>query len=160
MHAQSLGLEGPASEVQTVFYLITYSVLASAGLCVVVPACFNGQCRQGFCEGDVIMTIVEVDAQQGWFAYAVSFLRLPLTLVRHLITVSIYGGFIYIVVSMYTLTNPKVEDQPEMSTAAQCVIHLVNLYLLVFGLLWLFLSIKQFGGFEVQRYVNSCLAAR
>ena len=47
-----------------------------------------------------------------------------------------------------------------MSTAAQCVIHLVNLYLLVFGLLWLFLSVKQFGGFEVQRYVNSCLAAR
>lgn len=133
MHALQLGLEGPAEWTTTVFHSVTYSLLSATLLTILVPAAFGGKVRRGLCEGDIIF---EMESS--------SLFAVLLSALRHLMTFVIYGGFISIVVSMFILHNPSMAETPALSTAAHCIVQLVNMYFGIFGLMWVLLTVKQF----------------
>merc|ERR1719198_1396004 len=70
---------------------------------------------------------------------------MALTCLRYLCMLSIYGGFTAVIYSIFVLEHPDgAEHTPPISPTMQCVINLTVQFFFVYGLLWIFLTLKQF----------------
>merc|ERR1719446_1751358 len=70
------------------------------------------------------------------------------TAVRFLIMLSVYAGTIAVVCSVFTIQHPDGKElTPPLSPTMQCVLNLCFQYFLIYGLLWVFITIEDFSAF-------------
>ena len=66
-----------------------------------------------------------------------------LTSLRYVIMLSIYGGFIAVIYSIFTIEHPDgAEKTPPISPTKQCVINRTVLFFFVYGLPWIFITLE------------------
>merc|ERR1719247_3465849 len=64
-----------------------------------------------------------------------------------LIAQSVYIGAIAVVCSVFTIKHPDGDDlTPPLSPTMQCVLNLCFQYFLIYGLLWIFITVEDFMG--------------
>ena len=67
-----------------------------------------------------------------------------MTICRYVIKVPIYVGFIAVIYSICRIQHPDgAEKTPPISPTMQCVINLTVQFFLVYGLLWIVITLKQ-----------------
>merc|ERR1719213_1486137 len=68
-----------------------------------------------------------------------------ITVFRFLIMLSVYGGAVAVVCSVFTIEHPKgAEHTPPLSPTMQCVTNLASQYFFIYLLLWVFYTVKDF----------------
>merc|ERR1719359_2656538 len=73
-----------------------------------------------------------------------------ITAFRFLIMLSVYGGAVAVVCSVFTIEHPKgAEHTPPLSPTMQCVTNLASQYFFIYLLLWIFFTVKDFLGTEL-----------
>merc|ERR1719456_142554 len=73
-----------------------------------------------------------------------------ITAFRFLIMLSVYGGAVAVVCSVFTIEHPKgPEHTPPLSPTMQCVTNLAAQYFFIYLLLWVFFTVKDFLGTEM-----------
>lgn len=123
----------PQEWAQICFYLCTYSVLAQALFVILFPLCTSVKCKRGISEGDVVF-----EGADGPVGYV-------LTLFRWAAVFATYGGFTAVMVSVFTISHPKgAELTPAISPAVGCVLNLTVQYFVVYLLMFLGQTLKQF----------------
>jgi hypothetical protein len=125
----------PQKWAQNCFYMCTYCLITQTLIAVIVPLVLKGDVKEARIEGEV-----EFDSGEGMLAKA-------MTAIRFLIMLSVYGGAIAVVCSVFTIQHPDGKElTPPLSPTMQCVLNLVFQYFLIYGLLWVFLTVEDFMG--------------
>merc|ERR1719158_2501306 len=118
---------------QWCFYLCTYSVMVQAIMIIIVPLCVTCETKQGACEGDVVFEM-ESKCMMACF-----------TAIRYLALLALYGGFTAIIVSVFLIEHPTdVSLTPAVSPAMKCVMNLTVQYFVIYLLLFICVTLKQF----------------
>lgn len=118
---------------QWCFYLCTYSVMVQAIMILIVPLCVTCETKQGACEGDVVFEM-ESKCMMACF-----------TAIRYLALLALYGGFTAIIVSVFLIEHPTdVSLTPAVSPAMKCVMNLTVQYFVIYLLLFICVTLKQF----------------
>jgi hypothetical protein len=100
-----------------------------------VPLVLKGDVKEARVEGEV-----EFDVGEGLLAKV-------MTAIRFLIMLSVYIGAIAVVCSVFTIKHPDGDDlTPPLSPTMQCVLNLCFQYFLIYGLLWIFITVEDFMG--------------
>jgi len=125
----------PQAWAQNCFYACAYSVLIQLVLIFAVSFALGGSCKKekGAAEGDISFDLPE-DKKT---------IATVLTATRFLVMLALYGGFTAVIVSVHVIED-KNGNRPPVSPAMQCVMNLTVQYFLVYLLLWVFLTVKQF----------------
>jgi hypothetical protein len=123
----------PQAWAQNCFYLCTYSVLIQLALVIVVPYVLGGRVVKGEVEGDVTF---ELDGNANLFFI--------LTGVRYLVMLALYGGFTAVIVSVFLIEAPDGKVTPPVSPTMQCVMNLTVQYFVIYLMLWLLLTARQY----------------
>merc|ERR1719240_2574358 len=123
----------PQRWAQICFYMCAYSVLVQVLLLLLIPLALNGELNKGETEGDVTFKL------ENPTVYAV------LNAIRWACMLSMYGGFSAVIYSVCVIKNPN-GPTPAVSPAMQCVMNLTIQFFLVYLLLWVFVTTKQFMG--------------
>jgi hypothetical protein len=125
----------PQVWAQNCFYACAYSVLIQLLLIFATTFALGGSCKKepGAAEGDVTFDLPE-DKKT---------IATVLTATRFLVMLALYGGFTAVIVSVHVIED-KQGNRPPVSPAMQCVMNLTVQYFLVYLLLWVFLTVKQF----------------
>merc|ERR1719171_3150203 len=99
----------PQSWAQNCFFACTYALALQTCLCVAIPVVLGGKAKKGNVEGDM-----EYEVNNTGIAAA-------LTVVRFLITISIYVGFSCVIYSIYTIEHPAgPQYTPPISVTMKC----------------------------------------
>jgi len=125
----------PQKWAQNCFYTCTYALIAQTMIAAIVPLLLNKPIPgKGRVEGEVDIQIGEGIAAKGVTAF------------RFLIMLAVYGCAIAVVCSVFTITHPTQgkEGTPPLSPTMQCVLNLVFQYFLIYGLLWIFITVEDF----------------
>merc|ERR1740127_389525 len=132
----------PQRWAQRCFYAASYSLIAQTIMAAVVPLCLKAKALpkdDKTVEGDVKYEF-EGDQGQG-------LLPKCLTAIRFLIMLSVYACTTAVVCSVFTIQHPDGKElTPPLSPTMQCVLNLVFQYFLIYGLLWVFLTVEDFMG--------------
>merc|ERR1719161_1612007 len=125
----------PQKWAQNCFYMCTYCLITQTLIAVIVPLVLKGDVKEARIEGEV-----EFDSGEGMLAKG-------MTAFRFLIMLSVYGGAISVVCSVFTIQHPDGKElTPPLSPTMQCVLNLVFQYFLIYGLLWIFITVEDFMG--------------
>merc|ERR1719463_870921 len=125
----------PQKWAQNCFYMCTYALIAQTLIAVIVPLILNSEVEEARIEGEV-----EVEVGGGMLAKG-------MTAIRFLIMLSVYIGAIAVVCSVFTIQHPDGDDlTPPLSPTMQCVLNLCFQYFLIYGLLWIFITVEDFMG--------------
>jgi len=131
----------PQRWAQNCFFLCTYALIAQTCVAVFVPLVLGVTVKrknekgEDLPEGDLAL---EVSAEQYMAAKCV-------TVFRFLIMLSVYGGAVAVVCSVFTIEHPKgAEHTPPLSPTMQCVTNLASQYFFIYLLLWVFYTVKDF----------------
>merc|ERR1719375_3099403 len=125
----------PQKWAQNCFYLCTYALVAQTLIAVIVPLILNSEVKEARIEGEV-----EVEVGSGMLAKG-------MTAFRFLIMLSVYCGAIAVVCSVFTIQHPDGKElTPPLSPTMQCVLNLCFQYFLIYGLLWIFITVEDFMG--------------
>merc|ERR1719395_480064 len=104
-------------------------------LAALVPLLLNKPVKDARVQGEVAF-----DVGEGFAAKAA-------TAVRFLIMLAVYAGTIAVVCSVFTIKHPDGKDlTPPLSPTMQCVLNLTFQYFLIYGLLWIFITVEDFMG--------------
>merc|ERR1719183_153504 len=124
----------PQRWAQNCFFLCAYALMANTMLAILVPLVMNGEAKFD----DKGLGDVEFEVKH-------KMLGIALTILRYVVMLSIYGGFIAVIYSIFTIQHPDgAEHTPPISPTMQCVINLTVQFFFVYGLLWIFITLKQF----------------
>merc|ERR1719454_1436078 len=123
----------PQRWAQICFYMCAYSVLVQVLLLLLIPLALNGELNRGATEGDVTFKL------ENPTVYVI------LNAIRWACMLSMYGGFSAVIYSVCVIKNPN-GPTPAVSPAMQCVMNLTIQFFLVYLLLWVFVTTKQFMG--------------
>jgi len=123
----------PQRWAQICFYMCAYSVLVQVLLLLLIPLALNGELEPGATEGDVTFKLDNPTV------YGI------LNAIRWACMLSMYGGFSAVIYSVCVIKNPN-GPTPAVSPAMQCVMNLTIQFFLVYLLLWVFVTTKQFMG--------------
>merc|ERR1719171_1725096 len=123
----------PQRWAQICFYMCAYSVLVQVLLLLLIPLALNGELNKGATEGDVTFKL------ENPTVYGI------LNAIRWACMLSMYGGFSAVIHSVCVIKNPN-GPTPPVSPAMQCVMNLTIQFFLVYLLLWVFVTTKQFIG--------------
>merc|ERR550514_2618039 len=127
----------PQPWAQACFYMCAYAVMFQTIFSVAVPLVMGGAVKKGKAEGDM-----EYEVENKWIGMA-------FTIARYIMMLSIYLGFTAVIVSIFTIAHPRgVQYTPAISPTVQCVITLTFQYFLVYLMIWVCITIKEFTGFE------------
>merc|ERR1719161_54284 len=125
----------PQTWAQNCFFACTYALALQTCLCVVIPVVLGVKAKKGNVEGDM-----EYEVNNTGIAAA-------LTVVRFLITISIYVGFSCVIYSIYTIEPPAgPQYTPPISVTMKCVINLTGQFFTVYLGLWIAQTAKDFLG--------------
>jgi len=125
----------PQKWAQNCFFVCTYSLIAQTLFAVIVPLVLKGDVKEPRMEGEV-----DFDVGEGLLAKV-------MTAIRFLIMLSVYIGAIAVVCSVFTIKHPDGDDlTPPLSPTMQCVLNLCFQYFLIYGLLWIFITVEDFMG--------------
>jgi len=125
----------PQRWAQNCFYMCAYALLAQTLLAILVPLVMNGDAKyddKGL--GDVQFEVKNAT------------IGMVLTALRYLLMICIYAGFTAVIYSIFTIEHPDgPEKTPPVSPTMQCVINLTVQFFFIYLLLWIFLTLDQFG---------------
>jgi hypothetical protein len=125
----------PQKWAQNCFFVCTYSLIAQTLFAVIVPLVLKGDVKEARVEGEV-----EFDVGEGLLAKV-------MTAIRFLIMLSVYIGAVAVVCSVFTIKHPDGDElTPPLSPTMQCVLNLCFQYFLIYGLLWIFITVEDFMG--------------
>merc|ERR1719258_416627 len=130
----------PQKWAQNCFFACTYALALQTCLCVAIPVVLGGKVKKGNVEGDM-----EYEVNNTGIAAA-------LTVVRFLITISIYVGFSCVIYSIYTIEHPAgPQYTPPISVTMKCVINLTVQFFFVYLGLWIAQTAKDFLGMQLTK---------
>merc|ERR1719324_1831364 len=131
---------------QNWFYACTYAVLVQCILAVVVPLILGGSVKEGDkgVKGDVEYEVNNTG------------LGTCLEVARWIIMFSIYLGISAVIWSVFVIEHPKGPEYTRpISVTMQCVINLTVQFFIVYTLIWVAVTIKEFTGLELHFITNS-----
>merc|ERR1719159_1431340 len=141
----------PQKWAQNCFYACSVALVVQACIAVVVPLLLNGKVAKGKYEGDMTYEVAEPE----------SMASKAMTVVRFLIMLSLYIGAIAVVCSVFTIQHPEGKElTPPLSPTMQCVLNLAFQYFLIYALLWIFITLKDFTGFELTSAMQAIETAK
>merc|ERR1719316_2566588 len=130
----------PQTWAQNCFFMCTYALALQTTLCVVIPVVLGGKVKKGNTEGDMEYEVSNTG------------LATVLTIVRFIITFSIYIGFSCVIWSIYTIEHPAgPQYTPPISVTMKCVINLTVQFFTVYLGLWIAQTAKDFLGMELPK---------
>merc|ERR1719380_552465 len=125
----------PQAWAQNCFYMCAYALLANTLLAILVPLVMNGEAKYD----DKGLGDVQFEVKHATFG-------MVLVAVRWVCMISIYAGFTAVIYSVFTIEHPDGADKtPPISPAMQCVINLTVQFFFIYLMLWVFLTLEQFG---------------
>merc|ERR1719375_364714 len=131
---------------QNCFYACTYAVLTQCCLAVAVPLILGGSVK----EGD--------KGKGGDVEYEVNNPGLGAVFVaaRWIIMFCIYIGISCVIYAVFQMEHPKgPEYTPPISVTMQCVINLTVQFFVVYTLIWVAVTVKEFTGLELHFITNA-----
>merc|ERR1719311_875371 len=130
----------PQRWAQSCFFACSGALVLQAGIAVVVPLLLNGKVAKGKYEGDMSVDVAEPES---WTAKG-------MTAFRFIIMLSVYASATAVVCSVFTIQHPDGKEQtPPLSPTMQCVLNLSFQYFLIYGLLWVFITVEDFTSFDL-----------
>jgi len=127
----------PQQWAQGCFYLTTYAVLAQTILVLIIPMLPGGDARRGSSEGDV-----EFRLPSGPISWI-------LIIGRYLMMTFLYAGAVAIIVSIFTIQNPKGATPP-ISPTVWSVTCLTIQFFLVYLALWMCIMFRDVTGHRAE----------
>jgi hypothetical protein len=122
----------PQRWAQMCFYLCSYAVLVQVLLVLLIPLVFDGEVKKGETKGDVTFSKVSPTMMS------------ILTAARWMVMLALYGGFTAVIVSVCTIEGKGGAAPPPVSPAMQCVMNMTVQFFFVYGMLWAFVTMRQF----------------
>lgn len=120
----------PQEWAQYCFYVCVFSVLIRGFLVLLVPCFADCECQQGMCEGDII------------FKMANSCAGTLMSVIRCLLLLGQYGGFVGVVFSIISMQQPA--STSAASDTIFCVLTMVVQYYFIYLMLLMCASLMQF----------------
>merc|ERR1719169_46671 len=135
----------PQKWAQNCFYMITYAIMMQCILAVAVPLVVGGSIKKGDKgEGDV-----EYEVNHKWLGTC-------LTVMRYIVMFSVYLGIAAVIWSVFVIEHPKgPQYTPPISVTMQCVINLTVQFFIVYLLIWVAITVKEFTGFDMHFISNT-----
>merc|ERR1719199_730101 len=135
----------PQKWAQNCFYMISYAIMMQCILAVAVPLVVGGSIKKG-------------DKGQGDVEYEVNnkMLGTCLVVARWIIMFSVYVGVSAVIWSVFVIEHPKgPEFTPPISVTMQCVINLTVQFFIIYIVLWVSITVKEFTGWEWHFLTNA-----
>merc|ERR1719335_836649 len=135
----------PQKWAQNCFYMCTYAVMMQCIFAVAIPLVLGGSVKKG-------------DKGEGDVEYEVNHKMLGTCLIvtRWIIMFSIYVGISAVIWSVFAIQHPKgPEYTPPISVTMQCVINLTVQFFVVYTLIWVAVTVKEFTGLELHFISNA-----
>merc|ERR1719201_2225201 len=130
----------PQRWAQNCFWLCSSALILQTIVSVTIPFLLNGKVKKGKMEGDMEYDTGDEN----------SMLSKCLTAVRFLIMLSVYSCAVAVVCSVFTIQHPDGKEKtPPLSPTMQCVLNLSFQYFLIYGLLWVFITVEDFTSFDL-----------
>lgn len=140
----------PQEWAQSCFYMCSYALFVQTLLAIVVPIVLRGDVTNDkYGAGD---TRFEISKSHHLIGKS-------LTFARYAITICLYGGFIAVIISIFTHHDEYGNYHP-ISSTLQCVINLALQFFLIYFMIWTLLTVKDFTGLEVPRLFQAVETAR
>merc|ERR1719271_1816162 len=128
----------PQRWAQNCFWFASGALLLQTCVSIAVPFLLNGKVKKGRMEGDMDYELGEPNSMTSKI----------LTAVRFLIMLSVYASATAVVCSVFTIQHPDGKEQtPPLSPTMQCVLNLSFQYFLIYGLLWVFITVEDLMSF-------------
>merc|ERR550514_2046371 len=109
--------------------------MAQCLLVILMPYVTSCECKKGDSEGDVV------------FVGLPNSIAAVFSALRYVLILSLYGGFIAVMVSVFLIEHPKdVALTPAISPAMACVMNLTVQYFTIYLALFIAITFKQFSG--------------
>merc|ERR1719486_1848824 len=125
----------PQRWAQNCFYMCAYCLMANTLLAILVPLVMNGEAKYD----DKGLGDVQFEVKHATFG-------MVLVALRWILMITIYAGFTAVIYSIFTIHHPDGADKtPSISPAMQCVINLTVQFFFIYLMLWVFLTLEQFG---------------
>jgi hypothetical protein len=142
----------PQRWAQGCFYGCAGAIVTQAIVAIVVPLLLNGTPKKrDAVEGDMEYDMGDTES---WTSKGMTALRFVLML-------SLYTGAIAVVCSVFTIEHPDGKDlTPPLSPTMQCVLNLAFQYFLIYALLWIFITLKDFTGYELTSAMQAIETAK
>lgn len=138
MRALSMGLKNPQAWAQYCMYGCTFAVWTVALLVILVPLLFGIRPKEGQFEGDISF---ESSANESQLMAAK-----VLAIVRWIAMLCLYAGFTAVMISTLLIEHPKgPEHTPPLAPAMMCVQMFTVQYFTIYLLIWIMVTIRQFG---------------
>jgi len=141
----------PQRWAQNCFWLCSSALLTQTCVAVAIPFLLNGKVSKGRMEGDAEYDVGEPES---WFAKG-------MTAFRFFIMLCVYASATAVVCSVFTIQHPDGKDQtPPLSPTMQCVLNLAFQYFLIYGLLWLFITVEDFTSIDLSSVKDAVDSAK
>merc|ERR1719353_1533988 len=126
----------PQRWAQNCFWYCSGALILQTIVSGTIPYLLNGDVKEGGMEYDV-------GPAESWTAKG-------MTAFRFIIMLSVYASATAVVCSVFTIQHPDGKEQtPPLSPTMQCVLNLSFQYFLIYGLLWVFITVEDFTSFDL-----------
>merc|ERR1719160_592470 len=135
----------PQKWAQNCFYACSYAIMIQVILAITIPLVLGGSVKKG-------------DKGEGDVEYEVNnkMLGTVLTVMRYIVMFSVYLGISAVIWSIFVIEHPKgPQYTPPISVTMQCVINLTVQFFIIYILLWVSITIKEFTGWEWHLLVDT-----
>merc|ERR1719409_1179101 len=127
----------PQAWAQSCFYACSYAVMFQVIFAVAIPLVMGGTVKKGSTEGDMEYEVSNKP------------IGMCLTACRYIILLSIYLGFLAVVVSIFTLEHPNgAQYTPPISPTVQCVMNLTFQFFFIYLMVWACISPREWTNME------------
>merc|ERR1719213_952156 len=142
----------PQRWAQGCFYGCAGAIVCQAIVAIIVPLLLNGTPKKrDAVEGDMEY---DMGDKESWTSKG-------MTALRFLIMLSLYASAVAVVCSVFTIQHPDGKElTPPLSPTMQCVLNLAFQYFLIYALLWVFITLKDFTGYELTSAMQAIETAK
>merc|ERR550514_2091471 len=134
----------PQPWAQSCFYACAYAVMFQVIFSVAIPIVMGGSVKKGSTEGDMEYEVSNKP------------IGMCLTACRYIILLSIYLGFLAVVVSIFTLEHPNgAQYTPPISPTVQCVLNMCFQFFGCYFVVWFMISLREWTGLKWELLTNT-----
>merc|ERR1719316_1268125 len=137
--------DAPQKWAQNCFYMCTGAIQLQCCLAIAIPLVLGGSVKKG-------------DKGEGDVEYEVNnkMVGTILTIMRYFVMFSVYLGISAVIWSIFVIEHPKgPQYTPPISVTMQCVINLTVQFFIIYILIWVSITIKEFTGWEWHLLVDT-----